>query len=161
MNPVGLRGYAVAFAAALSVGLLAFAVPAHAGAVAGTGAVATTVGALNADLRGKIVTDVRRRGRGFRGRGFRGRAYRGRVRGYRRYRRRGYRRYRRYRRYGYYRPYRKYRRYRRYYRPRIYYSGPVVYGYRSRYYGRCYRPCRWSGHGPRYCRRYCRRHRHW
>ncbi|MEQ8825158.1 MAG: hypothetical protein RIC14_12370 [Filomicrobium sp.] len=130
---------------------------ASAPALAGpAGGLATTVQQLNADLRGKGVTQIRKR-RGFRGRrgfrrGFRrgrrfGRLRRGRVRGFRRgrhIRRHAGRRYR----------HRKYRRYRRY-RPRIYYSVPYVsYGYRSS----CYKPCRWDGYSRRYCRRYCRRH---
>ncbi len=162
MNP-SIRGFATICLAIASMALIMIANPAKAAGPAGTSQLATTVGELNADLRGNLVTDVRRGRRGFRGgRGFRrGRAFRGRgFRGRRfgRIRRGNVRRFRR----GRVRGFRRHRLRRRYYRPRIYYSTPYVYyGYRSSYSRRCYKPCRWAGHSRRYCRRYCRRHRYY
>ena len=154
MYPVAMRGLTVLFATVMTVALTAAALPAQAAGPAGAGPVATTVKQLNATLHANTVTDVRRRGRGYRGRSFRGRSY-GRLRhGHVRSYRRGYVR-------GYSRGHRYYshRRYRRYYRPRIYYSVPYVFGYS--YSSRCYKPCRYSGYSRSYCRRYCSRHRYW
>lgn len=148
-----LKGFASVFMALASMALVMAVSPAKAAGPVGASQLATTVKQLNADLRGNLVTDVRRRGRGFRGRGLRGRRL-GRLRrgGIRRggIHRRSLRRHRLRRRYHY----------GGYYRPRVYYSTPYVYyGYRSSYSSRCYKPCRWDGHSRRYCRRYCRRHR--